>query len=110
MLPVGLILPLTTHYSPNSLIHLMNHRLERLGIAFDGEDDGAFLDAVGGGGGGRDDLPAVGQAEAHGEGAVRAELDRLALERDFRARRGSAIDDQLRVELEPELALLALQD
>ena len=29
------------------LVHVVDHRLELLGVAFDGQDDGAFLDAVG---------------------------------------------------------------
>src|SRR5262245_42005311 len=57
------------------LIVLVDHRLKLLGIALDGQDDGSFLDAVGGGGHGRDDLPAIGQAKAHGKGAIRPELD-----------------------------------
>ena len=62
------------------------------------------------GGDGGDDLPAVGQAEAHREGAVGPQLDRLALQRDAGVRLGGAVDDQLGVELEPELALLAGQE
>src|SRR5262249_56905762 len=82
----------------------VDHGFELLGVALDGEDNGALLDAVGGLGDGGDDLPAVGQAEAHGKGAVGAQLDRLALERDAGAGFGGAVDDQLGVELEPELA------
>src|SRR5262249_20087887 len=57
------------------LVRLVEHGLELLGVALDGQDDGALLDSVGRGGDGRDDLPAVGQLEAHGEGAVGAEAD-----------------------------------
>ena len=54
-----------------------------LGVAFDRQDDGAFLDAVGGCGHGRNDLPIVGQAEAHREGAIGPQFDRFALQRDL---------------------------
>src|SRR5262245_35324562 len=86
----------------------MNHRFEVLGVAFDGQDNGAFFDAVSAGCGRGNNLPAVGQAEPHGEGAVGAELDRLALESDLRGRFGSAVDNQFGIELEPELPRLAV--
>src|SRR5438105_8673414 len=75
------------------LIDFMNHRLEMLGIAFDGQDDGAFLNPIGGSGDRWNNLAAVGEAEAHGEGAVGAKLDRFALETDLGGRFGGAVND-----------------
>src|SRR5262249_45023042 len=79
---------------------------ELLGVALDGEDDGADLDAVGRGGDGGGDLPAVGQLGAHGEGAVGPQVHRLLLQRHAGGRLGGGGEDQLGVELEPELAAL----
>ena len=61
----------------------------------------------GDGGDGGDDLPAVRQAEAHGEGAVGPQLDRLALQGDAGVGFRGAVDDQFGVQLEPELPRLA---
>src|SRR5262249_37368682 len=61
----------------------------------------------GGGGDGGDDLPAVGQGEAHRERAVGPELDGLALQSDAGVRLGGAVDDQFGVELEPEVPQFA---
>ncbi len=89
-------------------IHVvLDHRFEVLGIAFDGQDDGSFLDAVGRGGDGGDDLPALRQSEAQGKGAVGAQVDRLALDGDPGVGVGGSKDDQFGVELEPELTALA---
>src|SRR5579884_3209925 len=52
------------------LVSVVDQRLERFGVALDGQDDGAFLDAVGRDGHGGQDLAAVRQAEAQREGAV----------------------------------------
>src|SRR5438128_886618 len=52
-------------------ITLNNHRLERLRVALDREDNRALFRAVRGAGHGGDDLPAVGQTVAKREGAVR---------------------------------------
>src|SRR5437868_6593812 len=86
----------------------MNHGLEMLGVAFDGQYDGAFFDAVGGGGDSGDDLAAIGEAEAHRKSSVGAELDRLALESDLGVGFGGAVDDQLGIKLKPELAGFAV--
>src|SRR5579859_4727785 len=85
----------------------MNQRLELLGVPLHRQHDRPLFHAVGGGGHGGDDLTAVGEAETHGEGAVVAELDRLALEGDAGVRLGGAVDDELGVEVEEEAALAA---
>src|ERR1051326_3755403 len=96
---------------PNTLLFylgaelVVEQRLQVLGVALDCQDDGPFLNAVGGVGNGGDDLPAVGQAEAQGEGAVGPELDRHALERDMGIRFCRAIDNEFGIKLEPELTL-----
>src|SRR6266545_7215547 len=103
--------PPTIHQPPAELfVAVVDHGFKLLGVALDGEDNGALLDTVGGSGDRGDDLPAVRQAKTHREGAVRTQLDRLALQGDASARFGGAVDDQFGVDLEPELALLARQE
>src|SRR4051812_49069893 len=89
---------------PSHFVHVVvDHRVEVLGVALHGEDDGALLDAVGAGCHRGDDLPAVRQVERHAEGAVRVQLDRVIVQGQVRGRVGAAEDDQLRVDLEEEL-------
>src|SRR5262249_2601216 len=57
--------------SPGLFVGVVDHRLEFLGIALDGEHNGAFLDAIRGGRNSGNDLPAIWEAIAHREGAVR---------------------------------------
>ena len=45
----------------SELVAVVDHRLEFLGVALDGQDDRPLLDAVGAGGDGRDDLAVLGQ-------------------------------------------------
>src|SRR4051812_9921263 len=73
------------------LTAVADHRLQVLGVALDGQHDGALLDAIGRDGDGRYDLPAVGETETHGERAVAAQFDRLALEHDAGGRLGAAV-------------------
>ena len=71
----------------------------RLDAALDGQDDLAFLDAIGRLGDARKDLPAVREAVPHGEAAVRTELDRFALQGDAGSGHRATEDDHLGVDL-----------
>src|SRR2546425_11738287 len=89
------------------VIDIVDHRLQLLRVSLDSENDGSLFDAVGRRGHRRDDLPAVGKTETHGKGAVRTQLNRLALKRDPGVRFGGSVDDQLGIQVEPEFPHLA---
>jgi len=86
------------------LVTVVNHRFEFFGVAFDGEDDGSFLDAIVAGGDGGDDLSRIREGEPDGEGAVGTKLNVLALKGDLGVGFGRAVDDQFGVDLEVETA------
>src|SRR5690348_4182526 len=89
------------------LAPVMARRFQLPRVALDSKDDGPLFPTVGRGGHRGDDLTAVGQLEAHREGAIAAERDRLALEGDAGVGLGRAVDDQFGVDLEDERAVLA---
>ena len=73
-----------------SVVRLADHGFEDFGVALDGDDDGALLDAVGGAGDDGEDLSLVGHRLADGEGAVGTELDGLAANGDLGVGFGAA--------------------
>src|SRR5438874_1712572 len=62
----------------------------------------ATVGLVGGNGGDRQFVLAVGQREAEAEGTVRTKFDLAPANRDLRLRIGRAVDDEFGVDVEPE--------
>ena len=66
---------------------------------------GAGIIALGGYGDGREIVMAVGQGEAIAEAAVGPELDFVTTEGDFGPGFSGSVNDQLRIDVEPEAFL-----
>src|SRR5262249_14766046 len=94
----------------NAFAFFVDHRFQVFRISFHGEDNRSLLDSIRRGGHRGNDLPAIGQRETHREGAIGTEFHGLALKGDARLRIGGAVDDQLGIELEPELTQLAADE
>src|SRR5208282_1389565 len=88
---------------PSELVVIVDHRLEFLGVAFDGQHDCPFLGAIATRRDRGDNLPGIGQAETNRERSVGAEMNRFALQGHMGIRFGGAVNDQLGIDLEVEI-------